>query len=173
MADEVAHQCVDYVAVKCMHLCIDKYYSNFYLIALGLRTRYAPEIERGITMIRGVKFVGIPVRDQDVALKFYTEALGFKVTTDQAFTPTQRWIELMIPGADTGLALFTPEGHEDRIGSFHSISFWSDDVFATAALMKAKGVVFFQDPKTEFWGTSAIFEDPDGNKFVLSSRGKK
>lgn len=123
-------------------------------------------------MIRGVKFVGIPVRDQDVALKFYTEALGFKVTTDQPFSPTQRWIELMIPGADTGLALFTPEGHEDRIGSFHSISFWSDDVFATAAGMKAKGVVFFQEPKTEFWGTSAIFEDPDGNKFVLSSRGK-
>jgi predicted enzyme related to lactoylglutathione lyase len=79
---------------------------------------------------------------------------------------------LMIPGAETGIALFTPPGHEDRIGSFHSISFWSDDVFATAAGMKAKGVAFFQEPKTEFWGTSAIFEDPDGNKFVLSSRGK-
>ena len=173
MADEVAHQRVDYVCVEIEHLCTDHYYSNFYLIALALRTRYAPEIEGRMAMIRGVKFVGIPVRDQDVALKFYTEALGFKVTTDQAFTPTQRWIELMIPGADTGLALFTPEGHEDRIGSFHSISFWSDDVFATAAGMKAKGVVFFQEPKTEFWGTSAIFEDPDGNKFVLSSRGKK
>lgn len=123
-------------------------------------------------MIRGVKFVGIPVRDQDVALKFYTEALGFKVTTDQAFSPTQRWIELMIPGADTGLALFTPEGHEDRIGTFHSISFWCDDVFATAAAMKAKGVVLVQEAKAESWGTSAVFADPDGNKFVLSSRGK-
>ena len=125
-------------------------------------------------MIRGVKIVSIPVKNQDVALKFYTEKLGFKVATDQEMAPGgQRWIELMIPGADTNLALFTPEGHEDRIGSFHSISFWSDDVFATADLMKAKGVVFFQDPKTEFWGTSAIFEDPDGNKFVLASRGKK
>jgi len=173
VAHEVAHQRVDYVCVECVHLYTDHYYSNFYLIAPALLTRYAPGIERRVAMIRGVKFVGIPVRDQDVALRFYTEALGFKVTTDQAFTPTQRWIELMIPGADTGLALFTPEGHEDRIGSFHSISFWGDDVFATAALMKAKGVVFFQEPKTEFWGTSAIFEDPDGNKFVLSSRGKK
>jgi catechol 2,3-dioxygenase-like lactoylglutathione lyase family enzyme len=172
VADEVAHERVDYIFIKSVHTCTDYYYSNFYLIALDLRTRYAPEIEGRMAMIRGVKFVGIPVRDQDVALKFYTEALGFKVTTDQAFTPTQRWIELMIPGADTGLALFTPEGHEDRIGSFHSISFWSDDVFATAKAMTAKGVVFFQEPKTEFWGTSAIFEDPDGNKFVLSSKGK-
>jgi len=123
-------------------------------------------------MIRGVKFVGIPVRDQDVALKFYTESLGFKVTTDQPFTAKQRWIELMIPGADTGLALFTPEGHEGRIGDFQSISFWCEDVFATSRALAAKEVKFFQQPKTETWGSVAIFEDPDGNKFVLASRGK-
>jgi predicted enzyme related to lactoylglutathione lyase len=122
-------------------------------------------------MIRGIKFVGIPVRDQDMALKFYTESLGFKVTTDQPFGK-QRWIELMIPGADSGLALFTPEGHEKRIGEFQSISFWCDDVFATANTLKQKGVAFTQDPKTERWGTAAVFKDPDGNQFVLSSRGK-
>jgi predicted enzyme related to lactoylglutathione lyase len=43
-------------------------------------------------------------------------------------------------------------------------------VAATTAALKAKGVKFAQDPKKESWGTSAIFEDPDGNKFVLSSR---
>ena len=123
-------------------------------------------------MIRGIKFAGIPVKDQDVALKFSTEALGFKVTTDQPFTETQRWIELMIPGAETGLALFTPEGHEDRIGTFSSLSFWCEDVFATAAAMKAKGVVFTKEPKTEVWGSAAVFADPDGNQFVLSSKGK-
>ncbi len=123
-------------------------------------------------MIRGIKFVGIPVSDQDVALKFFTDALGFKVVTDQPFTPTQRWIELMIPGADTGIALFTPEGHEDRIGKFQSVAFWCDDVFATAATLKKKGVVFAKEPKTESWGTSAVFKDPDGNQFALSSRGK-
>jgi predicted enzyme related to lactoylglutathione lyase len=122
-------------------------------------------------MIRGIKFVGIPVSDQDVALKFYTELLGFKVTTDQPFGK-QRWIELMIPGADSGLALFTPEGHEKRIGDFQSISFWCDDVFSTSAILKQKGVAFFQEPKNEVWGSVAIFQDPDGNKFVLSSRGK-
>jgi hypothetical protein len=36
-------------------------------------------------MIRGIKIVSIPVSNQDVSLKFYTEQLGFKVATDQAF----------------------------------------------------------------------------------------
>lgn len=121
-------------------------------------------------MIRGIKFVGVPVRDQDVALKFFTEAVGMKVMTDQPFTPQQRWIELKIPGADTGIALFTPEGHEKRIGEFQSISFWCDDVFATADAMKKRGVVFTKEASTESWGSSAVFRDPDGNQFVLSSR---
>jgi predicted enzyme related to lactoylglutathione lyase len=123
-------------------------------------------------MVRGIKFVGIPVTDQDVALKFYTEVMGFKVTTDQPFNDKQRWIEVGIPGADTGLALFTPDEHQNRIGQFQSISFWCDDVFATAKALKEKGAVLVQEPKTEDWGTAAIFQDPDGNKFVLSSRGK-
>ena len=54
-------------------------------------------------MIRGIKIVSIPVSDQDRALKFYTEKMGFKVATDQAFGPGQRWIELLIPGSDVNL----------------------------------------------------------------------
>jgi catechol 2,3-dioxygenase-like lactoylglutathione lyase family enzyme len=125
-----------------------------------------------VSMIRGIKFVGIPVSDQDVALKFYTEALGFKVVTDQPFSDKQRWIELMIPGADSGVALFTPSGHESRIGDFQSISFWCDDVFASTRALKQKGVEFETEPRNEQWGSMAIFKDPDGNKFVMSSRGK-
>jgi catechol 2,3-dioxygenase-like lactoylglutathione lyase family enzyme len=123
-------------------------------------------------MIRGIKFAGIPVRNQDTSLKFFTEKLGFKVATDQPFSDTQRWIELLIPGAESGLALFTPPGHESRIGEFQSISFWCDDVFATAKALKSKGVAFVKEPKTEVWGSVAIFKDPDGNQFVLSSNGK-
>ena len=79
-------------------------------------------------MIRGIEFVGIPVRNQDVALKFCTETMGFRVVTDQPFTQTQRWIELLIPGFETGLARFTPEGRENRIGQIQSIAFWCEDV---------------------------------------------
>jgi catechol 2,3-dioxygenase-like lactoylglutathione lyase family enzyme len=123
-------------------------------------------------MIRGIKFISIPVRNQDAALKFYTEKLGFKVATDQPMGGGQRWIELLIPGADTGLALFTPEGHEKRIGQFQGISYWCDDVFATAKILKSKGVEFSEEPRAESWGTMGIFKDMDGNQFVLSSRGK-
>ena len=124
-------------------------------------------------MIRGIKFVSIPVRNQDVSLKFYTESLGLKVVTDQPFTDKQRWIELLIPGADTGLALFTPEGHEKRIGEFQGVAFWCDDLFATAKILKSKGVTFAQQPKNEPWGSMAVFQDPDGNQFALSSRGRQ
>ncbi|MGC1686107.1 MAG: VOC family protein [Candidatus Acidiferrales bacterium] len=121
-------------------------------------------------MIRGLKFAGIPVRNQDASLKFYTEKLGFKVVTDQFFTEDQRWIELLIPGAETGLALFTPKGHENRIGDFQSLAFWCDDVFATAKIMKSKGVEFEVEPKKEEWGTTCVFKDIDGNRFALSSK---
>ena len=111
-------------------------------------------------MIRGIKFISIPVSNQDVSLKFFTEALGFKVVTDQPYTEKQRWIELSIPGSPTGLALFTPEGHEDRIGQFQSIAFWCDDLFATAKILKSKGVQFTKEPKKEEWGSSSVFRRP-------------
>jgi len=120
-------------------------------------------------MIRGIKFACIPTRDQDRALKFYTEKLGFRVMTDQPFG-AQRWIELGIPGAESQVVLFKPPGQEDRIGGFQPLTFWTDDVFATAQALKSKGVEFTSDPKKEDLGTSSIFKDPDGNQFVLSSK---
>ena len=113
-------------------------------------------------MIRGVKIVSIPVRNQDVALKLYTEKMGFKVATDQPFAPGQRWIELRIPGADTALGLFIPPGQENRIGGFQPMTFWCDDVFATAEILNAKGVELAAEPKKEVWGTMAKFKDPTG-----------
>jgi catechol 2,3-dioxygenase-like lactoylglutathione lyase family enzyme len=115
-------------------------------------------------MVRGIKFVGIPVRDQDVSLNFYTRAMGLRVVPDQPFTDMQRWIELLIPGAETRLALYTPDGHERRIGEFQSIACWCDDVFAPAKVLKSKGAIFAQEPKSEPWGSVAIFRDPDGSQ---------
>jgi predicted enzyme related to lactoylglutathione lyase len=120
-------------------------------------------------MIKAMKFVGVPVSDQDRALEFYTKKLGFRVITDQPMGPGQRWIEVGIGSSGTGLALFTPEGHEDRIGTFTGISFVADDVPATWKELTARGVKFTQPPKKESWGTSSIFVDPDGNQFVLGS----
>ena len=120
-------------------------------------------------MIKAVKFISIPTRDQDRALGFYTSQLGFRVVTDQPFGE-QRWIELRIPGAETGVVLFTPPGQEDRIGGFMNMAWVTDDVQKTYDELVARGVEFVQPPRSESWGTSAIFKDPDGNTFVLSSR---
>ena len=120
-------------------------------------------------MIKAVKFVSIPVKDQSQSLEFYTQKLGFQILTDQPFGK-QRWIELSIPGADTGIVLFTPPGQESRIGTFANISFTCDDVQKTYEELRARGVDFQQPPKKESWGTSAIFKDVDGNTFVMSGR---
>ncbi len=122
-------------------------------------------------MIDQIKFVSVPVRDQDRALAFYRDKLGFKVKTDQPFDDKQRWIELKIPGAETGVVLFTPDGQEDRIGSFFNGSLACDDIRKTYEELKARGVEFTGEPKSEHWGTFAIFKDSEGNSFVLASRG--
>jgi predicted enzyme related to lactoylglutathione lyase len=121
-------------------------------------------------MIKHIKFATIPVRDQDKALEFYTKKLGFTVFTDQPMGPGQRWIEISVPGSKTGLVLFTPDGFEDRIGKFTGISFECDDVRKTYEDLVKKGVEFIAPPKTESWGTSALFKDIDGNQFVMSTR---
>src|SRR5687768_9320080 len=70
----------------------------------------------GNAMIKGIKFANVPVSDQDRAIAFYTEKLGFILATDQPFDGKQRWVEMRIPGADTRVVLFTPDGWEERIG---------------------------------------------------------
>lgn len=121
-------------------------------------------------MIKRIKFLGIPVRDQDRALSFYTEKLGFRVLTDQQFSEKQRWLELTIPGAETGIVLFTPDGHEDRIGTFVNTSWEVDNVEKTYADLQDKGVEFAGAPQKQPWGTFVIMKDSEGNQIVLSSR---
>jgi predicted enzyme related to lactoylglutathione lyase len=120
-------------------------------------------------MITHVKFVGIPTRDQARSLKFFTEKLGFEVSTDQPFNEHQRWIELRIAHSQTRIVLFTPDGHENRIGTFFNGSLACDDVEGTYRQLRQRGVEFVSEPQSQPWGTFAIFKDPDGNQFVLSS----
>jgi predicted enzyme related to lactoylglutathione lyase len=121
-------------------------------------------------MIRRIKFLGIPVRDQDRALRFYTEKLELRILTDQEFSKTQRWIELSIAGAETGVVLFTPEGHEDRIGTFVNTSWEVENLEKTYQELVARGVEFAGPPQKQPWGNFAIMKDSEGNQIVLSSR---
>jgi predicted enzyme related to lactoylglutathione lyase len=120
-------------------------------------------------MITRLKFAGIPTRDQEQAVRFWTGKLGFQVLTDQPLG-AQRWIELSIGDSETRIVLFTPDGHEERIGTFFNGAFECDDVEKTYEQLTARGVEFKSPPEKQPWGTFAIFKDPDGNQFVLSAR---
>lgn len=120
-------------------------------------------------MITMLKFAGIPVKNQDAAFDFYTKKLGFAVITDQPMGPGQRWIELRPGDGATAVTLFTPKGHEDRIGGFQSLSFKCDDVEKTYRELLERGVEFEKPPTKEKWGTYAVVKDPDGNTFVIGS----
>ena len=121
-------------------------------------------------MIKGIKLVSIPTNDQDRALKFWTQQMGFVVHTDQPFDGNQRWIELRIASSDAHLVLFTTDDSKSQIGKFSAVSFYCDNVEKTYEELSVKGVEFLGPPKKAAWGTAAIFKDLDGNRFVLSSR---
>lgn len=120
-------------------------------------------------MLTHFKFIGIPVKDQARALKFYTEKLEFSVVTDQPMGPGQRWIELRLGHAQTRVSLFAPSGQEDRIGTFFNGSLACDDVDATVRQLVQRGVEIVEPPSKQPWGTYAKFADSEGNLFVISS----
>jgi predicted enzyme related to lactoylglutathione lyase len=121
-------------------------------------------------MLTHVKFVSIPTSDQDRAVAFWTEKVGLTLMSDQPFNDRQRWIELAIGNSPTRFVLFTPDGQEDRIGSFFNGALACDDVEATHRQLSERGVEFVSPPTKQQWGTFAIFKDPDSNQFVLSTR---
>ncbi len=70
-------------------------------------------------MITHVETVAVYVSDQDRAVGFFVDQLGFELRKDVPMGSAEdapRWIEVAPPGAETVLALFTPPGLEDRIG---------------------------------------------------------
>jgi predicted enzyme related to lactoylglutathione lyase len=120
-------------------------------------------------VISKIKFLGIPVADQDRALRFYTEKLGFTVVGDVPFDEKQRWITLTIPGAETNIILFTYPDQEDRIGTFVNMAFQDSDIQKTYEDLSAKGIEFVKPPTPQAWGSYALFKDSEGNTLCLAT----
>jgi len=125
-------------------------------------------------MITKARSIGIYVTDQDRALAFYRDKLGFEVLSDvpmgEAGPPgheDKRWIEVAPKGAETVFVLYTPPGAEDRVGGFSNVMWDTDDIAATHRALSEAGVEFTQEPTDQGWGTWAQFKDPDGNEFGL------
>jgi catechol 2,3-dioxygenase-like lactoylglutathione lyase family enzyme len=116
-----------------------------------------------------INLVTIPSTDQDKAIAFYEDILGFEKRTDVPFGGGYRWVEVYPPGGTTGIALAPPrEGGPTSMET--GIALNTDDADATHAQMKAAGVdvddevMRMGDPVPPmFW-----FRDPDGNTLMVS-----
>jgi lactoylglutathione lyase len=120
-----------------------------------------------------VKSVSIYVSDQDKAINFYTNKLGFEKRADTAFGEGNRWVEVVPPGSDLAFILVRgfADWQEDRIGKFSGIVLEADDIKATYEEWKSRGVQFTESPTAQFYGLmQAQFVDQDGNQYVLVSR---
>lgn len=120
-------------------------------------------------MVRNIKFISIPVENQDRALEFYTKKMGFTILTEQPFDGAQRWIELDVAGAETKVVLFRMD-QGPQPGGFLNATFAADDVEGTYRELRERGVEFIQPPRSQPWGMFAIFRDSEGNQIVLGSR---
>ena len=132
-------------------------------------------------MITKMSHVSIYVLNQDSALDFYTNKLGFKVVTDVPMGKDTRWLTVSPPEQpEIEIVLFpitvgkmfpkeTADTMSDLIkkGTFGCGVFECNDIYATYEELKAKGVEFMKAPKEEFYGTEALFKDDSGNWFSL------
>jgi catechol 2,3-dioxygenase-like lactoylglutathione lyase family enzyme len=128
------------------------------------------------TNITNVGTVMVPVSDQDKAIEFYTEKLGFELLADTPFGDGMRWVEVVPAGGsatDTVVALTPPrEGKEDQIGQELGLGFTTSDVDADHAALKERGVDV--DEEVMRMGDSVPpmfwFRDQDGNSIIIVQR---
>lgn len=118
------------------------------------------------------------VRDQDEALEFYTDKLGFVVNLDLAIPHTsERWLTISPKNQkEIQILLRKPRAGEneliikemnDKIGKGSLWTFSTNNCEETYKNLVDKGVNFVYPPFRSVLGVEAIFEDPYGNKFSL------
>ena len=119
----------------------------------------------------------ILVEDYDSAIAFFTQALGFELAEDSASTTNdgraKRWVVVRPPGGQTGILLARADGetqaaaignqHAGRVGFFLQV----DDFDAGYRRMRAAGVEFLGEPRTEPYGQVVVFRDIAGNRWDL------
>ena len=122
-------------------------------------------------MITHITFHTIPVTDQDRALAFWRDVVGFNVTVDADYMPGQRWIMLRPGEAETQI-------HLDLVGEMPerdkpAMPLIAPDVEVTTARLAEKGVEIVQEPAPAPWDetvTFPMFNDSEGNLILLSSK---
>lgn len=113
-----------------------------------------------------IQLISLAVADQDRALRFYVDVLGFEVVRDNHMGPAQRWVQIAPPGAQTSITLVTWFPTMPA-GSTKGTVLESDDLDADVAALTAKGLTIEGGIQSQPWGRYVTFDDPDGNGIVL------
>lgn len=125
-------------------------------------------------MITKLTNITLFVNNQDDALKFYTNILGFKVHTDAIYGNNFRWLTICLKNQpDLEIALMPATTSEEKAlvgkqaASIPFLCLQSDDCIKDYESLKAKGVVFMDEPKKEAWGIAAACKDLYGNLLYI------
>ena len=132
-------------------------------------------------MIKRMSHVMIWVKNQQEALEFYRDKLGFEVDTDAMVGEDYRWLTMRIksqPGFEiilaepkAGMMLDEESAAQLRTlldkGVLGGGVFDADDIFKTYEELKARGVEFKAPPTTQSWGTATVMKDNSGSWFSL------
>ncbi len=114
--------------------------------------------------------VALVVSDQDAAIKFYCDVLGFTLVED-AQIAGKRWVR--IRSGNTGFVLRRASNDAqlarvgDQTGGSVFLFLETDDFASTHARLVAAGVRFLEEPRHEKYGTVVQMVDPFGNKLDL------
>ena len=122
-------------------------------------------------MLEKILYTSLLVSDQDRALDFYTNVLGFDLAVDAPTTEGEaRFIAVGVNGQDFQLILWpgTPgqaQPAQGRVPASYTIE--TDDCRKAYEALKARGVNFETEVLEYPWGYIALFEDPDGNRLQI------
>jgi lactoylglutathione lyase len=120
------------------------------------------------TTVSNIGVAMFSVTDQDAALAFYTEKLGFEVRGDTRFgeNAEMRWLEVAPPGSRTRLALNPPMGGQP---GGNTIGVETADVLGEHARLSAIGGIDIDPEPMRTPGAPLMFmlRDPDGNVIVV------
>jgi predicted enzyme related to lactoylglutathione lyase len=136
-----------------------------------------------MTMLKQLTNVLVWVHDQDEALAFYTEKLGFELRDDVTVAEMGnfRWLAVGVPGqpdvAITLMAIPGPPVFEEETrqqimalmakGAAGGLFFSTDDCRASYEELSKRGVEFQQEPTQQPYGIDAGFRDPSGNQMRM------
>ena len=125
-----------------------------------------------------INVASVLVDDQDKALRFYTDVLGFLKKTDIPLGGGAKWLTVVSPDAPDGVELLLePDGHpaakpfKDALvaDGIPFTSFAVDDVRAEHERLSALGVTFTQPPTEMGPVTTAVFDDTCGNLIQIAA----